>query len=292
MSYIETSTGSCDLPTPSAPGSLKSAETTRQRADTFVPTAAALSVEPDGIIDMPVSSLRIDPQFSELFGRSESVVGRIATDMRVHGYDRGCPIVVTPDRVVLDGHTRLEAARRAGLTTVKVVVMECQDDTERLEFAIKRQRDRRNLSDGDILSAVQNVDRHFPKGGAVTSGGAAESIAQGCAKGVGRSSQMTANLLGISSRRVEQARQVLASKDAVLIDDVIGGRKTINAACTGLKRSGERRKLEKEVPQQAISRAVTLLTQVQAIVRTHCPELLDAITNVRSQMASVQPRRR
>lgn len=68
------------------------------------------------------------------------------------------------DLTVVDGHTRLAAAALAELETVETYVHYFHDEDAALEYAIRNQRDRRNLTAAEILRCVQVLDRRGTAG--------------------------------------------------------------------------------------------------------------------------------
>jgi hypothetical protein len=80
-----------------------------------------------------------------------------------------------------------------------------ETEDEALLYAIHNQRDRRNLTDGEILGCIQLLDRRKKTG-------PKDNSAQSCAKPQ-RSSETTGETLGTSPRKVERARSVLDYAD-------------------------------------------------------------------------------
>ena len=68
-----------------------------------------------------IERLRVGPPFSTLFAIENPVLARITNRMREFGYDQNKPIAVATGNwpeapIVVDGHTRLKAARAVGFT--------------------------------------------------------------------------------------------------------------------------------------------------------------------------------
>ena len=103
--------------------------------------------------------MKKNQSLASLFTRPESTIERLSGKIKDAGFRQDKPILVTEDNTILDGYTRVEAATRAGLKEVPIVVkdglVKMQD---MLEFALAEQRDRRNLSDADILQCVKAFD--------------------------------------------------------------------------------------------------------------------------------------
>lgn len=183
-----------------------------------------------------VARIERRPPFDTLFAINPTVLAAIAEDIRQNGYDVSRPITVwrlppgglTPV-VVVDGNTRLQAAIEAGLDRIAVIYRHFEDEAEALEYAIHHQRDRRNLTDSEILRCIEVVDELKARGRPK------DELAQSCAnlETKGKSSERTAEIVGVSPRQVEKVRAVL--KDPVHRDDVLSGEKSISKAYTEIR---------------------------------------------------------
>lgn len=69
-----------------------------------------------------VSQLRFDRDFKNVFQQENDKVAEIANDMRVNGFDKSRPIIVTEAYIIVDGHSRFMAAKKAGLEKVPVII--------------------------------------------------------------------------------------------------------------------------------------------------------------------------
>ena len=177
------------------------------------------------------------PPFQDLYQIDPAVSARITEHMKANGYDNGQPITVwrhdlpggDQERVVVDGNTRLQAAREAGLLMVTVVYRDFPSDTEALEYAIHNQRDRRNLTDAQILALVEMVDKP------VTGFKEALPIARSQAIDgkPARSAELTAEVIGTGRSKVEEARTVLS--DPVVKKEVRSGKLSIHAGAREVK---------------------------------------------------------
>jgi len=164
--------------------------------------------------------------FENLFPVREAVLDEIVKDIRKNGFDNSKPIVLWRKRglTVVDGHTRLEAAKRARLKNIPTVMKEFPDEDAALEYAIKCQRNRRNLSDQEILQCVSELDKRRTKAEAGAMKG------KKLATGVARSSEKTADVLGIGRGKVEKARVVLDKAPDEIREAVKSGEMSINQA--------------------------------------------------------------
>jgi len=165
--------------------------------------------------------------FRGLFPANRKLTDAIADDMRDRGYDPTWPIAAWGG-VVVDGHTRLAAARQARLTLVPVAMHHFPDEAAALEYAIKCQTNRRNLSDEELLRCWQELDKRRQSGERT-------DLAQPCARSpedgrAPKSAAATAELLGISQRKGEQIRTVLDHAPEPVKEAVQAGNMSINAA--------------------------------------------------------------
>ena len=109
------------------------------------------------------SAISIDPTFEALFPRKQKDINAIAEDMKVNGYNEAFPILLadvgTEDRVyLLDGHTRVLAAQKAGVEPIVGAVMTFSTHQDAIDYAIHIQRDRRNLTDAELASCLEALD--------------------------------------------------------------------------------------------------------------------------------------
>ena len=140
--------------------------------------------------------------FKNLFMMRPDDLANITEDMKKNGYDTAHPIVVWGGHkgVVVDGHTRLQGAKDAGLLDVAVIMHGFADEDTALEYAIASQRNRRNITDGELLECIKALDNR-KKIGRPAKTTSNEVIS-------GRTSKETANLLGTSATKVEKLRAI------------------------------------------------------------------------------------
>ena len=113
------------------------------------------------------------------------------------------------------------------LDTVPVVVKEFATEDEAFDYAVHNQRDRRNLTDADITRLVALVDERRKATRDDDSG--KFTTAQACAP-VKRTSEQTAQTIGISPRKVEQTRTILDHAPEEIKQAVQSGEMSINRA--------------------------------------------------------------
>jgi ParB family chromosome partitioning protein len=164
--------------------------------------------------------------FNSLFSIDDKVFDAVLKDMEDNGYDYAFPIIVWGD-VVIDGHTRLEAAEVCKIAEIPILRKEFKDEKEALEYAIHNQRDRRNVSDAELLRCIEAIDAPMTKKEAGAKGGASKSEVKKASEPV-KSHKETAKKLGVGETKVTDARVVLVDEEAR--KEVESGKKTISKA--------------------------------------------------------------
>jgi hypothetical protein len=177
---------------------------------------------------MYIDDIKTASPFCDLFPVRKRILDDIMWDMRRNGYDNSQPLVLWKDHdnVVIDGHTRLSAAKKANIYQIPIIFKAFSDEEDALKYAIACQKNRRNLSDSELVACVVELDKRMSKAEA---GAKRWELAQDCAS-LGRSSQKTADLLGVSARKVEQIRTVMDNADDEIKRMVKTGRMTVNSA--------------------------------------------------------------
>ena len=166
-------------------------------------------------------SIRTAAPFKNLFPIREDILNRIMTDMKQHGFDSGHPIVVWSGKklTIVDGHTRLLAAIKLGISAIPVVFREFANEKAALEYAIGSQRNRRNLTDAELMRCLSALDRRKKSGPSKSS-----SADQG------KSAKRTATLLGTSRSKVEKIRSINAHAAEDIKAAVLSGKLSVNKA--------------------------------------------------------------
>ena len=175
-----------------------------------------------------INAIRTGKPFSNLFPVDMEVLSRVTTSMRSSGYDKAHPIQVAVGRwkgsgVVCDGHTRLSAAKGAGIKAVPVISKRFTSLEEALKYTIAEARDRHNRTDAEIHSACSVLDELYQRGGDHRS----ESFNSKTLK-KGRSHKKTAKVLGTSESKVAESRAVREHDD--LDQEVREGKRSLNSA--------------------------------------------------------------
>jgi len=173
---------------------------------------------------MKISLIKTRAPFNALFSINPGVLGAIKEHMESRGYDESQPIVLWDEEgVVVDGHTRLEAARQVGIEDVTVHHQSFADEGAALAYAIHNQRNRRNLTEAEILRCIEAVDKLKERGGDRKS---EEVKSMGPSEPIERSAAKTAKITGTSESKVKRVRAVLS--DPEVAEEVKAGKISIN----------------------------------------------------------------
>jgi len=192
-------------------------------------TETGSEIQRTGAEMMFTRDLKTRSPFKDLFPIRENILNEIVNDMMKNGFDHAHPIVLWEGHkfTILDGHTRLEAAKQANITEVPVEEKYFPSEAEALAYAIRCQSNRRNLTDKEILQCIAELDKRKTK----TEAGATKwkklTPYAACS---GKTSKITAKTLGISSRKVERARTVLDKASDEVKEAIKSGKMSINKA--------------------------------------------------------------
>lgn len=171
---------------------------------------------------MPTIAIHTASPFKDLFPIKESVLNEIAEDMKQNGFDFAHPIIIWAGHkvTVVDGHTRLAAAQKIHLNKIPIILKEFASEDEALQYAIKAQSHRRSLTPQELLNCLAELDKRKSAG---RPGKLATNVAN-----FGKSSEATADLLGISRGKVEKLRTIKNHATAKIRDAVASGNMSID----------------------------------------------------------------
>jgi ParB family transcriptional regulator, chromosome partitioning protein len=129
--------------------------------DALIPTGQKTSGGEGGIAHVPIDSIQRNPrQPREKFDMEE--LDNLAASIREHGVIQ--PLVVSPGKngiyVLIAGERRLQAARKAGLRTVPVVIRQATDQ-QLLELALIENIQREDLNAIEEAEAYQHLAKEF-----------------------------------------------------------------------------------------------------------------------------------
>ncbi len=177
---------------------------------------------------MPIEGIPVMEEFKNLFRIKPLNRERITESIRLNGFDEKFSVIIAvfPDgtQSLAAGFTRKASAHDAGLTEIPAWTQEFPSVKAAIEWALHEQYDRRNLSDDEIYESVLRIDEYTKNG---THGFE------------GKSSVRTAEIAGISARKVEQIRTVDRQATEDQKEAIRSGDKSVNGIYQEI--AGERR---------------------------------------------------
>ena len=182
--------------------------------------------------------LKMAQPFCEVFEIRETDLRQVMDAIRKNGFDTLYPIVVWEghDNVVVDGHTRLIAARQLGYATVPVVSRSFSDEEAALQHTITAQRVRRSLSQAELMKCVTMLREKIATGKRERSVKGLTPVPQG------RSTLVIADAVGSTRGTVDKIERITRHGDPKLIDAVRKEELSINQAHEIVKLDDRRKK--------------------------------------------------
>ena len=237
---------------------------------------------------MNISEIITAEPFDKIFPIDKSVLTSVIMDMREIGFDDCHPIIIWQGKkIVIDGHTRLEAARLVGLQDIPVVERPFRDEDAAVEYAIRCQRERRNLTDADIIRLVKQLDLRRQRGGdhkSEKSKASSEAIDP-----AGKSAEQTAAIIGTSKAKVEKVRTIQAKAAPEVKAAVEAGDMTINAAAKTTRKAKSKPKETapipaSDVPAAKLSSARDLSNEAIILLQSISKDATDRVSCLNSVM--------
>lgn len=165
------------------------------------------------VADLPIGSISVNPQISSLFTRRDELITSLAESMKADGFQPYKPIIITcykNNLIVVDGHTRLEAAKKAGLQTIPTVLIKKHNSIEDIELrSTLEQTQKRNMTGSDELVAVKVLIKHAARLAKERQGKKSTSF-QNCNE-VGTANQTVARWLNMSASKVAMLKRIAES---------------------------------------------------------------------------------
>lgn len=133
----------------------------QQRNLTGVPTETALK---DKIKELKnkaseetlISQIKTGEPFISLFPINSEILKSVTDNIKEKGFDPGQPVTIWEDQnILIDGHTRLKAARAAGVETIPARFIPFPDQDTAVQYAAALQMDRRNLTEADYFKFIE-----------------------------------------------------------------------------------------------------------------------------------------
>lgn len=112
---------------------------------------------------MKTKDIEVRSPYKDLFPIDPELLNTIKEHMTLHGFDASQPIIVW-NGILIDGHTKYEAAVQLGIEEVPVCEKVFANEDEAIEYAIHNQIHRRNLTDAEYLRLVERLDERYRRG--------------------------------------------------------------------------------------------------------------------------------
>jgi ParB family chromosome partitioning protein len=180
---------------------------------------------------LKLDEIETDPEISSLFSIKENTLELIKTSMHKNGYDKSQPVIIWKNdnkSIIVDGNTRVKAAREIGLDEIPVYFKEFEDRQEAIRYTYARQAERRNLTDNELLTAVKLLDKKQTRDGS------------------GRSVEILGKELGVSPSTIVHTQTVLKKASDDDIEAIKDGKKSINKVYKEVKTSKPKNKVKNE----------------------------------------------
>lgn len=185
-------------------------------------------------------------KFKELYSIDEDLLERIAEDMKQNKFDASQPVHIWLFKendiehfYLIDGYTRIKAAKIAGLQTVPYFEHNFENFEEAHRYALHLQVDRRNLESSDLLKNIEVL--------------MGSDYIQNMK---GNKNAAVGEMLGVSEKTVERANFVKKNASEEQIAEIEAGEATINSTYDDLKGKKKKKESEEETPEEEISEAL------------------------------------
>jgi len=226
---------------------------------------------------MKISEIKQEKPFKGLFPITPENIKKIKKDIAANGYDPAFPVTIWKETgILLDGHIRLQALQELEITEVEIIEKSFLTKEHALEYAIHCQRDRRNLTDAEIFSAVVAIDRTNGKGKYTRKPKAepkTNTVVEKTEPVVKQKKEKpthikTAKTLGIGQTKVSKIRKII--KKPELAEEVKEGKKTIEEAYQEVKEPNKSKKIPvpsrvifaKEIPDELQENTAYMITDI------------------------------
>jgi hypothetical protein len=180
--------------------------------------------------------VKTHPRFKGLLSIDEDLAESLSADMTVEGYFLSQPVVLgrwpgQEDLVLIDGHTRVAAAIKAGVQKIPYSVETFDGIEGALEYIAKVQTHRRPTDDWVLYQLITELDCLMERGGDRKSEQAKSKGPDGPLETRhATSAERTAALVGCSGRTVKRARRIRKDGTAEILEALKNREMTINQA--------------------------------------------------------------
>ncbi len=198
-----------------------------------------------GATDIHVGDIVTDEPFKSLFAINSELLTQIVCSMKEKGYDTNHPIIIWKEKgVLIDGHTRVQAAKLAGISHIPAFYASFADEDAVMDYMLSVQFNRRNITDAELINLLARVmDKYNKKYGEGS-----------------RSQFLKKQFMGLSESKAKKAVVVLDKANKRMLKKIQNGSMSISYAYGQLKKNRE--ELSKKVPANYFSDDSTEPTRV------------------------------
>lgn len=186
-------------------------------------------------INVDPREIKLHPQISKMFEIDDEILKEIIESMKSTGFDRSQSLVVfyiNNELYLAEGHTRRKASIEANIDKVPVYIEDFTEE-EALNYCYKRQFQRRQTTQGQLLKAVMNIELKTNRDGS------------------GRSSDILSKKYKVSTGTIINARFVAKNASKADLKAIEEGKTTINKIFQKIKNI-EKQKKEDETKKEII----------------------------------------
>ena len=175
---------------------------------------------------MKIDAIKTNQKFKELYKQEPEKVEEIYKNILEDGFDRTQPLIILSDGTVIDGHSRLLAAIKAGLKEIPVIIKDgIESETDVLIYEEHLQLSRRNLSEAEKMIHLENLLNLKKK--AWSEGKDIKEF----------SDESIAKKLDISTRQVQKMREVEAKATPQQLESIRSGNASLNQVHNEIKKT-------------------------------------------------------
>ncbi len=198
---------------------------------------------------METNKITTKEPFSTLFRIRPENLKEVTTDMEENGFDSLEPLLIWKEEdILIDGHTRLEAAKELGIKDVPTKLIPFENELEAIQYSAKRNWNRRNVTKGDKFRLIRILDERGDHGGDTRSKNSKNhrlNLSNGLTP-----TERTAKILGVSGTQVNKMRTILDYGTNEDIEDVENDEISIDTAWKEAKKEKEKIEAERDAVKQ------------------------------------------
>ena len=206
-----------------------------------------------------IDKIELHDGFKNLYTIKPDRLERIEASMSEHGFEQNRPIDIwittdengTEHFYLIDGHTRVTAAKAVGMTTIPYFEHHFENYNEALLYAIHTQIDRRNIDGIDFLNNIKFL---------------MESDYIKDFKG-SRNAEI-ARILGVSEKTVERGKYVIEHASEEQWEAIRNENATVNSVHTQLKETDFFEKNASDEQKEAVESGKAEIKEINAEIKS------------------------